>query len=78
MVAAGVANVKVLFQFPMKQHLLASGAFVPEIVRNVIAPDEGPDLGSNKFREPAHENLLLRIIRRPDVKRCARHPTGHV
>ena len=66
--------MQVLFQFTVEEHLLAGGAFVPEIVGNVILPDEGSDLGSDEFGEPAHIDLMGVSIRQPGARRLRTPP----
>jgi hypothetical protein len=43
------------FQLTMKNHLLATWALMPEIIRHLRAAKKGTDFGTNKFGEPGHE-----------------------
>ena len=66
MVATGMADMQVLGEFAMEEHLLAGRAFVPEIVGDITFPYKGSDLGSDEFGEPAHIVLMGLSIRPPD------------
>jgi hypothetical protein len=52
--AAVRADPKVFLQFPVKDHLAAFRAFLPEIVGNIGLVDQRPDLGADEIGNPVH------------------------
>src|SRR5215470_1465407 len=58
MCAASAAHMKIRLELAVEQHLLAAGAFVPEIVRDRLSRDDRANLRQHKIAEPAHRWVL--------------------
>ena len=52
------ADLEVLLEVAVEDHLLAGGALVPEILRHLAPPEQGADLRADVFGEPAHAAIL--------------------
>src|SRR5262245_23301685 len=58
MCAAIAAHMKISLDLAVEQHLLAAGAFVPEIVRDRLSGDDRANLRQHKIAQPAHRWVL--------------------
>src|SRR6185437_5768549 len=54
MVAAMRADLEVLREIGVEDHLLAGGALLPEILRHLAPREQRADLRADVFGEPAH------------------------
>src|SRR5438552_16411438 len=71
MVAAIAADMEIGFEVARKQHLLASRAFLPEIVRHRLLGDNRPDLRQDEIGQPIHRRLVAgrRLLVEPGCHR---------
>ena len=75
-VAAMRADLEVLLEVAVEDHLLAGGALRPEIVRHLALAEQGADLRPDIFGEPAHAGIscAARALRTPSAS--ARTPSS--
>jgi hypothetical protein len=48
------------FKLAMEDHLLALRTLVPEVVRRLLAPEQGADARADEFGEPVHCGAIRR------------------
>src|SRR5262249_22160846 len=72
MMPATAAHLEICRQLAMKQHLLAGGTFLPQIVRNILAR-ERPDLRQHVIGQPVVHSGSQTIVLSPAT---AQRPGG--
>ena len=54
MIITVLADMQILVQVAMEDHLIAAWAFVPQIFRHIVLVDQRPKLGAHEVRQPVH------------------------
>ena len=62
--AAVLANVQVLFQISVENHLAAGGTLVPKILRHLsLTANQFAKFRANKILEPIHGGVIISYLR---------------